>query len=189
MPKHLRPYTDKTEADTGEAAAAAKNQQIQARKQILQALQRLGVPFEKYPEPVRQFATSPEAQAEFHESIILPPFQPPPWERLHETARQYIKKTTDELRAKLETSLKPWENLITMGIDEEITIKSRRGAGRKGTRLNAPPDLRADWVARRLMGDLWKQIADDRHKEDQVKKAATELLKVAGWLQLVKQRN
>lgn len=187
MPKSVPP-THRTpnhpEApDTGEAVAAIKNRQIGVRLQIIAALQRLGIPQRQWPDFVRKFHTSPGEQAGYTESIQPPPFQPPDFERLKESLQEWAKRADAGWQQHRDTFMRLWESWVTLGVDEEIPpMKSTRGAGRKGSRTNAAPDVRVEWAARRLAGDAWKEIAFKySKKESQVKKAASEILKLAGW--------
>ena len=186
MPKSSAPthrsQKDAAAPDTGEAAAAAKNRQISARLQIIEGLRRLGVPHLEWPDFVRTFCTNPQERQGYHASISPPSFQPPDFERLHESPEQWAKKADAAWQKHRDGVLKQWQSWATEGVDEEIPpTKNTRGPGRKWHRLNAPLDVRPDWAARRLMGESWKEIAGDRFKQDQVRKGASELLKLAGW--------
>lgn len=172
---------------TGEAAAANKNREIRARLQIIGALQTLGIPQSQWPDFVRTFHTDPQARTEFEHSAIPPPFQPPDFDRLHESLQDWIKKSNAAWRqyqARFKEAEQAW---ITQGVDEEIPLaKSTRGTGRMGR--NAALDLRYQWAARRLSGAAWKEIPCGSFKMDQVKKAATAVLKLADWPTTLKAR-
>ena len=90
MPESLEPIdrseTDTGPADTGEVAAAMKNRQISARLGIVDALQRLGIPPDRWPDFVREVYANPQERAGFGEFIEPPPFQIPIFDRLKESA-------------------------------------------------------------------------------------------------------
>jgi len=183
MPKSLapiqRPQKDAGEPNTGQAAAALKNRTIKARLQIIDALQRLGIPHAKWPDFVRAFYTNPQEREGYSESVLPPSFQPPAFERLNESPEQWAKAADAAWQQHRDTFLEWCQSWVSEGVDEAIPpAKQTRGPG-KGR--NAPPDVRAEWAARRLTGEAWKAIPGDLFREDQVKKAASELLKLAGW--------
>ncbi|MGO9268706.1 MAG: hypothetical protein ACLQOO_00340 [Terriglobia bacterium] len=184
MPKSLaptqHPQKDAGEPNTGEAAAALKNRTIKARLQIIEALQRLGIPHAKWPDFVRAFHTNPQEREGYTASVFPPSFQPPVFERLNESPEQWAKAADAAWQQHRNAFLEKCRAWVREGVDEEIPpAKMTRGPGRRGR--NAPPDLRAEWAACRLSGKAWKEIADEPFREDQVKKAASELLKLAGW--------
>ena len=166
--------------DTGQAAAAAKNRQTAVRLQIVEAFRQLGIPERELPDCVRSFCSNPEARKEYIESVDPPPFQPPAFDRLHQSPEEWTKLADAAWQGHRNDFLKRCQSWVTVGVDQEIPpAKSRRGPGQKGR--NAPLDLRYQWAARRLNGAAWKEIAAESSKEDQVKKAAVKILKAAGW--------
>ena len=168
--------------DTGQAAAAAKNRETAVRLQIVEAFQQLELPDREWPDCVRIFYSNPEARKEYIESNDPLPFQPPAFDRLHQSPEEWEKLAYSAFQRYLDDCRKLRRSWETGGVDEEIPpAKSRRGPGRNGRRLNAPLDLRYKWAARRLNGAAWKEIAGEFSKEDQVKKAAVKVLKAAGW--------
>jgi hypothetical protein len=184
MPKSLSPshrsQEDAGVPDTGEAAAAAKNRAIWARLQIINAFQRLRIPHNKWPDFVRAFHTNPQERQGYSESNQPLSFQPPAFDRLHESPEQWAKVADAAWHQHRNAFLEKCRLWVTLGVDEDIPpAKTTRGPGRKGR--NAPPESRAEWAARRLSGAAWKEIADEPFQQDQVKKGASELLKLAGW--------
>ena len=168
--------------DTGQAAAAAKNRETTVRLQIVEAFQQLGISDREWPDCVRRFYSNPEARKEYIESNDPLPFQPPAFDRLHQSPEEWTKVADAAWQRHRDGFLKLCQSWVTAGVDQEIPpAKSRRGPGRNGRRLNAPLDLRYKWAARRLNGAAWKEIAGEFSKEDQVKKAAVKVLKAAGW--------
>ena len=166
--------------DTGQAAAAAKNRETTVRLQIVEAFQQLGISDREWPDCVRRFYSNPEARKEYIESVDPPPFQPPAFDRLHQSPEEWEKLAYSAFQRYLDDWRKLQQSWVTGGVDEEIPpAKSRRGPGQK--ERNTPLDLRYQWAARRLSGAAWKEIAGEFSKEDQVKKAAVRILKAAGW--------
>ena len=169
-------------AQTGDAAAAKKNREIKVRLQIIEAFRRLGIPQRDWPDFVQMFYTSPEERTEYCDSFEPLSFQPPVFDRLHESPPEWTKRADAAWKQHRDRFLEQCQFWVTAGVDEEIPLaKSTRGTGRTGRRLNAPPALRVEWAARRLSGAAWKEIANESFKEDQVKKAASEVLRLAGW--------
>ena len=170
---------------TGEPEAARKNRAIRAREQIIEGLQRQGIPYRDWPDVVRAFYTNPQERQGYSASISPLRFDPPPFDRLNETPEEWAKRADEAWRKHRDDFLKWINTFVALGVDEKIPPRKRTRGSRRKER-NAPPDQRANWAARRLMGTPWKEIADDRFHEDQVRKAATDLLKLAGWLASVK---
>lgn len=191
MPKSLAPShhsrKDAGVPDTGEPAAAARNREIRVRLQIIEALQRLGIPHREWPDFVRAFYTNPQERQGYCASISPPSFQPPDFKRLNESLKEWAKAADAAWKQHRDDFMEKCQSWVTLGVDEEIPPeKKTRGPGRKGRRRNAPPGAHAEWSARRLCGATWKEIAGDRFKVDQVKKAASKMLKLAGWPTKVK---
>src|SRR5208283_5213144 len=115
------------------------------------------------------------------------PFQAPAYDRLNESPQEWAKKADAAWRQHGDRFLKMCEFWVTAGVDEELPATKRtRGAGRKGR--NAPPALRFEWAARRLMAAAWEEIAGESFTTDQVKKSAGAVLKLADWPTKVKAR-
>src|ERR1035441_11013081 len=95
MPESLEPIdpseTDTGTPDTGEVAAAMKNRQITARLRIVEALQHLGIPPDRWPDFVRTFYANPQERAGFGEFVEPPPFHPPIFDRLRESPEEWRK--------------------------------------------------------------------------------------------------
>jgi hypothetical protein len=166
---------------------ALKNRKIRLRLQIIDAFQRLGIPQREWPDFVRTFYASPQERTGFSDSFEPLPFQPPIFDRLVESLEEWTKMADIAWKRHRDRFVEECRFGRTVGVDEEIPVaKSTRGAGGKGRRRNAPLGLRFEWAARRLSGAEWKEIANESCKEDQVKKAASEVLKLAGWPTKVK---
>ena len=166
----------------GDDAVAKKNREIKVRLQIIEAFQRLGIPQRDWPDFVRGFYTKPRQRIEYSDPLEPPSFQPPVFDRLHESPQEWTKRADTAWQQHRDRFLQQCQSLVTLSLDEEIPLaKITRGPGQKGRRLNAPLGLRVEWAARRLSGTAWKEIGDESFKEDQVKKAASDVLKLAGW--------
>jgi hypothetical protein len=133
------------------------------------------------------FGTDPDEPTGYYDSLEPLSFQPPVFERLHESPQEWRKRADAAWQQHRDRFLEECQTWVSVGLDEEVPLaKSTRGTGRTGRRLNAPLALRIEWAARRLSGAAWKEIANESFKEDQVKKAASEVLKLAGWAQILK---
>jgi antitoxin (DNA-binding transcriptional repressor) of toxin-antitoxin stability system len=181
-PLNQRSEDDPEVQDTGEVPAAMKNREISARLQIIGALQSLGIPYSKWPDFAKSFYAEPRERVGFTHSDSPPPFQPADFDRLRESPGEWAKAADKAWRQHRDRFLRECQSWVILGVDVEIPpAKSVRGAGRKGRRRNAPPGLRFKWAALRLSGAAWKEIADESFKENHVKKAASEVLSLAGW--------
>jgi hypothetical protein len=186
---YLNTRKDAGAQNRGDAWAAMKSREITARVQIIEALQRLGVPHREWPDFVMRFYVQPE-RTEYSDSHQPTSFQAPVFDRLHESPREWTKRADAAWQQHRDHFLEQHKLLVTVGVDEDIPrTKSTRGAGRTGRRLNAPIGLRIEWAASRLSGAAWKEIANESFKEDQVKKAANEVLKLAGWVPIKPKRS
>jgi antitoxin (DNA-binding transcriptional repressor) of toxin-antitoxin stability system len=174
------------EQETGEVAAALKNRELSARLQIIGSLQRLGIPHSKWPDFVKSFYGNPQEGAGYSACIAPPPFQAPEFDQLKQSYEQWEKAADKAWKQHRKQFIQRFcQYAVTLGVDQEIPpAKRRRGTGRTGR--NAPPRLRFEWAARRLSGAAWKEIAGASFQEDHVKKAASEVLKEAGWPTKVK---
>ena len=76
----------------GDAAAAKKNREIKVRRQIIEAFQRLGIPQRDWPDFVRTFGTDPDEPTGYYDSLEPLSFQPPVFERLHESPQEWTKR-------------------------------------------------------------------------------------------------
>jgi hypothetical protein len=171
---------------SGQAAAADQNRQHQARLEILQALQGQGLPFQHWPDLVRAYYRSSPQRRKSRQRIALPPFQPPPFDRLNESPEEWKKKSDAAWEQCRDQFLKRCEFWVQQGLDEKIgEAKRRRGIGKAQSqrkRKNSPIERRYEWAAMRLCGEPWKEIAARyKCKESTVTKAASDVLRVAQW--------
>jgi hypothetical protein len=153
-----------------------KNREIKVQHQIIEAFQSgWGFQHRAWPD-FRMFGT--DSDEPIGRAIPLSRFRSNPvFERLHESpsGRRGADAAWQQHSDRFLEECQSW---VSVGVDEEVPLaKSTRGTGRTGRRLNAPLALRIEWAARRLSGAAWKEIANESFKEDQVKKAASEVLK------------
>jgi hypothetical protein len=167
----------------GQAAAAKQNSQRRARGGILEAVRRLGIPYDEWPDFVQAYYKDSNQLCQ--QLIWVGPFQPPPFDRLNESAAEYRKKIHAAFDQHVDPTLDLCESLVQQGIDETIDTKRSRGPGKAEPgrkRKNTDIELRYEWAARRLWGEPWKEIAAKYHTpESTVIKAASALLRIAGW--------
>ncbi len=116
---------------SGQAEAAEHNRQQRARRSILQALDRLGIPQLQWPDFVRVYFTDSLQRTEYSQRLIPSLFQPPAFDRLDESADQWRKKANAAWAHHREEFLKRCQMFVGKGLDEEIvTAKSVRGKGK-----------------------------------------------------------
>ena len=118
--------------------------------------------------------------------IAVSPFQPPAFDRLNESPKEWKKKADEKWEQHCEPFLKNCESWVQQGVDEKIAeTKHRRGVGKAQSprkRRNTAIEHRYEWAALRVCGEAWKEIAARyKCKESTVIKAASEVLHVAHW--------
>lgn len=166
----------------GDAVAAAKNRQIGVRIHIVTALQQLGVPTQAWPDFAQKFYASTEERKGSTDCFPVPMFRPPRFDRLNQSLEEWRRAADTAWQKHRDRFMKGLQFEVGKDVDEKIPpARGTRGAGRKGRRLNAPSDLRFEWTARRLSGVPFKEIAGAAFNPDQVKKAVSEVLKLASW--------
>ena len=168
----------------GQAAAAKQNRQSRARGGILQALGRLGIPHREWPNFVQAYYRVPNPR--YEQRISVKPFQPPPIDRLNESAEEWRKKANAAWDQHANTIVQSCEFWVKQGLDEKIfPAKHSRGPGKAQPgrkRKNTALQRRYEWAALRRCGDAWKEIAAKyQTKESTVIKAASEVLRIADW--------
>jgi hypothetical protein len=72
-----------------QAATAEQNRQHQAGLEIVQALQRLGIPDPQWPELVRAYYRSSPQRIASRQRISPRAFRPPPFDRLNESPEEW----------------------------------------------------------------------------------------------------
>ena len=161
----------------GLAAVAQKFREWEARNRIIEELERLGIPRQDWPAYVQR-----PAKPDFSASHRFECFQPPDIDLLRESMRDWVKKADAAWGRYRDRQVRLFAFLVEKGVDEPIPDKRSRGPGKKGR--NMAIDARYEWAARRLIGVAWKVIAIDAGlAESRVRMAATEVLRIAGWIQ------
>ena len=169
----------------GHAAAAEENHKHKTRDGVLQTLVRLGIPQRQWPNSVLAHYKGSSHRHLFRQIIDLA-FQPPPFDRLNESPEEWKKKADADWERRRDRFLAANEYRSTQGIDGRIApTKRSRGPGKTQKarkRKNTAIEYRYEWAARRLCGEQWKEIAFKYQiKESTVIKAASEVLRTAGW--------
>jgi hypothetical protein len=172
----------------GEAAAAEKNRQREARSRIVDAYGRLGIEFKAWPALVRAFYTNPQLQYSSQTSPL--PFQAPDFDRLNQSPEDWAKEADGEWEKHKKEFLQGCQSWVEIGVDEEIEATVRaRGPGKKGPakagsrkrKDNTPMDKRYEWVARYLAREPLKAIAGPDDDASVVGRVVREILQLAGW--------
>jgi hypothetical protein len=180
----------KTQSNTfqasGQAAAAEQNRQREARLEILQALQGLGIPFQQWSDFVQAYYRDSPQRIVSRQLISPPLFKPPAFDRLNESPKEWKKKADEKWEQHCEPFLKDREFWVQQGVDEKIPeTKRRRGVGKAQSqrkRKNTAIERRYEWAALRVCGKAWKEIAARYGcQESAVIKAASKVLRVAHW--------
>src|SRR5262245_21464099 len=172
----------------GQAAAAQKNREREARLCIIEAFGRLGIPYAQWPDFVQAFYTDPHQRTEYHQIMTPPPFQAPDFDRLNQSAQEWAKLADRDWKNHRDTFLKECEEWVREGLDEEIIpMKSARGAGHRtqlgGRRRggNTSINRRYEWAARYLVNVPLKEIAGADADVSTVGRIAREIIQLAGW--------
>jgi hypothetical protein len=165
-----------TESAVGQAEAARKNQQREARVGIQRALARLKIPQKEWP----SFVQEPLGD-EYFQSVSPAPFQAPIFKRLHQSPGEWSRLADAAWEAHREKFLRGDEFRVEKGLDEAIPERKReRIRGKDVSGCKESPIVRYEWAAKRLCGLSWKEIAGDKNV-DAVRRAASEVLRLAGW--------
>jgi hypothetical protein len=87
----------------------------------MRALQRLGIPYPKWPDFVKSFYENPKERAGFSASISPPPFQAPEFDWLKQSLEQWEKAAHKAWRQHLDSFKERYcQYPITQGVDMEI---------------------------------------------------------------------
>jgi hypothetical protein len=176
------------DADQGQAAAARKNRETQTRQQIVRALQSLGKHSGiEWPDFIRDFCRVPSEQTEFTDCAILPPFQPPDFDRLNQSPEDWAKTANAAWEQHRDRFLQSCQAWVAAGVDEEIPAakKVREPGIERGARgKNAAMVRRYSWAAKYVMRVPLKEIAAQDHADvATVGRVARATLRQAGWLE------
>ena len=165
-----------TESAVGQAEAARKNQQREARVGIQRALARLRIPQKEWP----SFVLEPLGE-EYSQPVSPAPFQAPIFKRLHQSPGEWRRLANADWEAHREKFLRGQEFRVEKGLDEAIPERKReRIRGKDVSGRKASLIVRYKWAAKRLCGLSWKDIAGVKNV-DAVRRAASEVLRLAGW--------
>jgi hypothetical protein len=150
--------------------------QREAQQRIITALQLMGIPRAKWP----TFIQLP-LPVEAHQTVTPWPFQPPDFERLHQSIDEWVKAADAAWQKYRDGVVQGWQTCVQKGVDAAVPVaKSRRGPG--NNRRNANTGDRYKWAALRLSGLDWKEIAARSNATiSGVTKAASEVLRAAEW--------
>jgi hypothetical protein len=180
----------RTRGEGGLAAAAEKNRERSVRLGIVAAFNRLGVPHKQWPELVRSFHGDQLQQIEYHQSMMPSPFQAPDFDRLNETAQDWVRSADIAWKLHRNRFLKECEDWVSAGVDEAIPqMKRARGPGKRvsprpGGRsrgVNSSLERRYEMAARYLLKVPIKEIAGADLDAATAGRVAREIVRSAGW--------
>jgi hypothetical protein len=186
---HLGGSEEQPPSGRGEAWAAKKNREQEARTLIIQALQKLGVLQNGWPDYIQAWHADTHNRPTFRSQAIPPWFQPPILDRLTQPIEEWTKLADAAWEQHRNRFVASQQSAEELGIDEKIPhAKKSRGKGK--THRNADLTDRHKWVALSLLGKSWKEIAIDdgastddeiQNRSSTVRKAANRILQVADW--------
>jgi hypothetical protein len=173
----------------GQAAAAEKNRQREARLSIIQALARLGIPFHEWPDFVQAYYTDSHQQNEYRQLMMPSPFQAPDFDRLNQSPDDWINEADRAWALHRNTFLQECENWVKAGVDEKIVEAKRprcpgKSSTHEGVQLrgdNTPIRLRYEWAAKYLARIPLKEIAGENADASTVGRIARQIVRSAGW--------
>src|SRR5271157_5462188 len=113
----------------GQAAAAAKNREREARFRIIGALNRLSIPFPRWPDFVQAFYSDPSQRTEYHQYIAPALFQPPRFDRLSQSPEDWRQLADSAWKRHRDRFLQTFASWVIAGVDEEIVERAIRGPG------------------------------------------------------------
>lgn len=179
-----------TRGPVGEAAAAKKNRQRETRLRIIEGFARVGIPYEQWPDFVREYYGGPAQRTQYHHAALPSPFQAPAFDRLNQSAEDWAKIADRGWELHRKKFLDRCEYWVKKAVDEEIAEKkaTRSPGGRKATQsgspkrgTNAPVKLRYEWAAKYLVKVPLKEIAGENADSSTVGRTAREIVRAAGW--------
>jgi len=179
------------EEGIGQGAAAEQNRRAEARRRIIQALDRLAIPFCKWPGCVQVHVSRPNERLEYRQLLVAPNFQPPVFDRLHQSPKAWTKLADEAWQKHRDRFLKRCDMWTKAGLDEAIVpAKGARGtggeaqsaAGQRKRGNNTPFGRRDKWAAKYLVGIALKEIAaQDSADPSTVGRVVRGVLRVAAW--------
>jgi len=162
----VRPKTASTSnaqsRDSGQAAAAKRNRVREARLSIIAALQRLGQQHAKRPSFIRKFKEHVGQDSNYQQRISPPPFQPPDFDRLNQSPREWMEGADRAWQLHRDRFLRGCRFWATVGVDDEIPAAKparRPGFPALKRRHNTAMDRRFEWAAQYLCRVPLKEIA------------------------------
>jgi hypothetical protein len=117
--EYLHTKKDAGAQNKGDAAVAKKNRESKVRHQIIEAFQRLGIPQRDQPDFVRTFNADPDEPTGYYDSLEPLSFQPPVFDRLHESPQEWTKRADAAWQQHRDHFLKLWG---PRGVDEAIPL-------------------------------------------------------------------
>jgi hypothetical protein len=177
------------QAGFGQAAAAEKNRERDARFGIIQALSRLQIPSHQWPDFVQAYYADPGQRTEYHQFIAPSPFQAPRFDRLNQSPKDWSKLADTAWERHRKRFLQTFASWVRAGVDEEIVEKRVRGSGKKTPAAaksrrrgeNTPTDRRYEWAAAYLVRAPLKVIAGADADASTVGRVARAIIRAAGW--------
>lgn len=152
----------------GEAAAAGKNREREARLRIIDAFGRIGLSYRQWPDFVQAFYSDPLQRIEYRQFMMPSPFQAPDFDRLNQSPKDWVRVADQAWEVHRKKFLQECEDWVSAGVDEPIAeVKCARGTGKKASARgggrrrggNTPMDRRYEWAARYLLKVPLKEIA------------------------------
>ena len=174
----------------GQAAAAERNCEREARLRLIQVLCRSGIRQDQWPDFVRTFYADPQQRTEYHQFMTPPVFQAPEFDRLNQSAKNWLKVADKAWDLHRNRFLQDCEDWVREGLDEEIVEATpTRGRGTKqpahvGGRnrgKNTPINRRYEWAAKYLVKVPLKEIGGAHAEASTVGRVAREIVRLAGW--------
>lgn len=160
--------TKAVKASSGQAWAAKKNQELEARSRIVRALKELRIEHKRWPAIVQKWHTDAFKVPTCSSEAIPPAFQPPSHERLLESITDWKKRADLAWRQHRDRFIGQLAIGQQLGMDEKIDLSRKsRGPGKSERDSNVPE--RWNWAALRLLGQSRKQIASDISKTSAVR--------------------
>jgi hypothetical protein len=169
----------------GEAAAAKKNREREARAGIIDAFRRLGIPESRWPAFAREFDKDPAQRIEYRDYATPLPFQAPDFDRLNQSPDDWVKLANKAWEQHRQEFLQKCQDWVDAGLDEPIpAMKRARGRGRKNLARGGKQVLcsrRFEWAAKYLLRIPLKEIAGADAEPSTVGRDARNIIKAANW--------
>jgi hypothetical protein len=176
-------------AATGQATVAEKNRQRETRLRVIEALIRLDISYDRWPNFVREYHAEPGQRTEYQQLTFPSPFQAPALDRLNQSPEDWAKFADRAWKLHRNKFIQQCEDWVKAGVDEEIEWKATRGPGsqpaaptsRPKRGANAPFERRYDWAAQYLAQIPLKEIAGEHANSSTVGRIARAIVRSADW--------